>query len=182
MNELMMTVAGWAATDVRLNVGQGDLAIASFRLASTPRYFDRERSIWVDGVTEWFTVRAFRSAAITIEKSIKKGQPVLVSGRFRTSTWESKEGPRTDQVIDAVAVGHDCTRGVASFSRATGDPSMGVDDVSRAAEAIMAAREEEDSTGSPPDEPSVRDDGLDEPAEGARVDSELEFEASPAAR
>ncbi len=171
MNELTITVAGWAATDVRIFVGQGDLAIASFRLASTPRYFDRDRRAWVDGVTEWFTVRVFRAAAMTVEKSISKGQPVVVTGRLRTSTWQANEGPRTDLVIDATAVGHDCTRGTAVFTRATGDPSLTEADVSPAAAAIAASQAEERRDGGPeprddgPDDGLAGGDGLVQPAE-----------------
>ncbi|SEJ68246.1 single-stranded DNA-binding protein [Demequina mangrovi] len=139
MNELTITVAGWVATDVRLFQGQGDLAIASFRLASTPRFYDRERSVWVDGVTEWFTVRAFRGAAITVKRSIEKGMPVVVTGRMRTSTWEAKDGTRVDHVIDASALGPDCMRGVATFTRATGDASLTAEDMSAAAGAIAAS-------------------------------------------
>ncbi|WP_062387067.1 single-stranded DNA-binding protein [Demequina iriomotensis] len=142
MNELTITVSGWVATDVRLFQGQGDLAIASFRLASTPRFYDRERSVWVDGVTEWFTVRAFRGAALTVTKSIEKGMPVVVTGRMRTSTWEAKDGPRVDHVIDASALGPDCMRGVASFSRATGVASLGEEDMGAAAGAIAASHPE----------------------------------------
>lgn len=125
MNELQVTVVGWAATDVRLTVGRNGASVASFRLASTPRYFDRSSGSWVDGTTEWFSVRVFRGAAILLERSIKKGHPVLVTGRMHSNQWESEKGPRTDLVIDAVAVGHDLTRGFASFSRAVGDELMG---------------------------------------------------------
>jgi|GEM_PF-660400 len=145
MNELTITVVGWAATDVRTIVGKGDLSVASFRLASTPRYYDRERSRWVDGVTEWFTVRAFRSAAVTLGRSIRKGMPVVVTGRMRTSTWESKDGPRVDHVIDATAVGPDCLKGVAGFIRATGDDSLTDGDASPGTQAIQADRMAEEA-------------------------------------
>lgn len=165
MNELTITATGWAATDVRLTLGQGGLAIASFRLATTPRFYDRERGQWVDGTTEWFMVRLFRGAALTVEKSITKGQPVVVTGRLRTSRWEAKEGPRTDLIIDATAVGPDCTRGTATFTRATGDPALSEADTTAAAAALAAARESEPSgevesyelAEGPDEEPAVED-------------------------
>lgn len=150
MNELTMTVTGWVATDPKLIVGKGDLAVVSFRLASTPRFFDRQRSMWVDGTTEWFTVRAFRGAAYTISRSFRTGQPVVVAGRLRTSTWEAKDGVRTDHILDVTAVGHDCTRGVASFTRATGDASLSEANSSAAAAAIAASRESDEA---PPEDP-----------------------------
>lgn len=70
-------------------------------------------------------MRTFPSAALTVLDSIEKGQPVIVTGRLRTNTWESDAGPRTDLVIDASAVGHDLTRGIATFRRAVGDPNLG---------------------------------------------------------
>ncbi|WP_291380136.1 single-stranded DNA-binding protein [Demequina sp.] len=124
MNDLTMTVAGWVATDPRHVVGPTGTHLTSFRMASTSRYFDRDKNEWVDGQTEWFTVRAFRGASLTVKESIEKGQPVVVQGRFRTNEWESDSGPRTDLIIDAVSVGHDLTRGIAKFTRATGDPTL----------------------------------------------------------
>lgn len=125
MNDLTMTVTGWVATDPRHVVGPTGTRLTSFRLASTSRYFDRDKGEWVDGNTEWFTVRTFRSAAITVMNSIEKGQPVVVQGRLRTHQWDADAGPRTDLVIDASSVGHDLTKGVAVFTRATGDASLG---------------------------------------------------------
>ena len=125
MNDLTMTVTGWVATDPRHVVGPTGTRLTSFRLASTSRYFDRDKGVWVDGNTEWFTVRTFRSAAITIMNSIEKGQPVMVQGRLRTHQWDAEAGPRTDLVFDAVSVGHDLTKGVATFTRATADASLG---------------------------------------------------------
>lgn len=124
MNDLTMTVAGWVATDPRHVVGPTGTHLTSFRMASTSRYLDRDKGEWVDGQTEWFTVRVFRGASITVKDSIEKGQPVVVQGRFRTNEWESDSGPRTDLIIDANSVGHDLTRGIAKFTRATGDATL----------------------------------------------------------
>lgn len=125
MNDLTITVTGWVATDPRHVVGPTGANLTSFRLASTSRYFDRATNEWTDGATEWFTVRTFRGAAVTVMNSIQKGQPVVVTGRLRTHQWESEAGARTDLLIDATAVGHDLTRGVATFTRAIGDASLG---------------------------------------------------------
>jgi len=118
MNELTITVSGWVATDPKFLVGAQGARMTTFRLASSARYFDREKGSWVDGGTEWFTVRVFRGAAALVNESVAKGQPVVVHGRFRTSTWQSESGPRTDLIIDATGVGHDLTRGTATFQRA----------------------------------------------------------------
>ena len=128
MNDLIMTVNGWVATDPSQHVGPTGARLTSFRLASTSRFFDRDKGEWTDGRTEWFTVKVFRNAAITVANSIKKGQPVTVHGRFRTNEWEGEGGTRTDLVIDATSVGHDLTRGTAEFTRAFGDAALAGDD------------------------------------------------------
>jgi single-strand DNA-binding protein len=139
MNDLIMTVNGWVATDPSQHVGPTGARLTSFRLASTSRFFDRDKGEWTDGRTEWFTVKVFRGAAITVANSIKKGQPVTVHGRFRTNEWEGEGGTRTDLVIDATSVGHDLTRGTAEFTRAFGDASLAGDD-----DAVEASADEAD--------------------------------------
>ena len=128
MNDLIMTVNGWVATDPSQHVGPTGARLTSFRLASTSRFFDRDKGEWTDGRTEWFTVKVFRSAAITVANSIHKGQPVTVHGRFRTAEWEGEAGTRVDLVIDATSVGHDLTKGTAEFTRAFGDAGLATDD------------------------------------------------------
>ncbi len=152
MNDLTITVSGWVATDPRHVVGPTGTSLTSFRVASTSRYFDRATNAWADGATEWFTVRVFRGAAVTVMNSIEKGQPVVVTGRLKTNTWQAEAGERTDLMIDATSLGHDLTRGVATFTRATGDASLGVDGVAEPPEGTSA-----DSDSDAPDAP---DDGL----------------------
>jgi len=121
MNELTVTVTGWVATDPKLHLVPGGTDLVSFRLASTSRYFDRSSNQWIDRETEWFTVRIFRAAAFLIQRSVRKGQPVVVVGRLHSNEWQGNEGQRVDLVIDAATVGHDLTRGIAEFSRAVVD-------------------------------------------------------------
>jgi len=165
MNDLLITVTGWVATDPRLYVGTQGVRMTSFRLASTSRYYDRNAGTWADGQTEWFTVRLFRSAAVLVLESIKKGQPVVVHGRLRTNEWTAESGPRTDLVIDAQSLGHDLTRGIAKFDRAVADGTEprpdGADD---------AAEGDDDTV---PDAVAGAADELDEDAEEL-ADEELE--------
>ena len=121
MNDLTVTVTGWVATDPKLHVVPSGADLVSFRLASTSRFFDRPNNQWVDRDTEWFTVRVFRAAALLVERSIRKGQPIVVVGRLHTNEWKADTGQRTDLVIDAQTVGHDLTRGVGTFTRAVVD-------------------------------------------------------------
>lgn len=114
-NDLMVTAVGWAATKPKEVTG--GVPFTSFRLASTPRFFDTRQGAWVDGRTEWVTVKVFRDIALNVAASIGKGDPVLVHGRLCTEEWQSESGLRTAMVIEATALGHDLTRGRGVFVR-----------------------------------------------------------------
>ncbi len=116
VNGLMVTVVGWAATTPREVVGDG-VPYTSFRVATTPRYFDGRKGAWADGRTEWITVKAFRDAAFNVAASISKSDPVVIHGRLQTEEWVGENGPRTTLVLEASAIGHDLTRGTAKFAR-----------------------------------------------------------------
>lgn len=90
----------------------------SFRLASTRRYRDRHSGQWKDAPTVWITVRAYRTLAKNITASLRKGDPVTVSGRVVMDEWMGEDDrPRTALVLEARAAGHDLAYGVSSFSR-----------------------------------------------------------------
>lgn len=89
--------------------------IASFRLAHTPRV--RRNGEWVDAPTTWLTVTCFRALAENVAASLQKGHPVLVAGRLRTNVW-TKDGVTYERLtLEATTVGHDLTRGIATFFR-----------------------------------------------------------------
>lgn len=113
---LMVTVVGWVASNPREVIGDG-VPFTSFRLATTPRWYDNRAAMWTDGRTEWITVKAFRDVAFNVASSVRKGDPLLVMGRLRTEEWAGENGPRTTLVLDATALGHDLTRGRTSFAR-----------------------------------------------------------------
>lgn len=114
--ELTVTVVGWAASTPREVIGDG-VPYTSFRVGTTPRFYDNRIGAWADGRTEWITVKAFRDVAFNVAASIRKGEPVLAHGRLRTEEWVSETGPRTALVLEATALGHDLTRGRSSFAR-----------------------------------------------------------------
>lgn len=143
-NGIVTTVVGWAATAPR-EIHAGKVPYTSFRLATTPRHYDRRQQVWVEGRTEWITVKAFRSTALNVALSIRKGEPVLVSGRLATEEWQGENGPRFGLVLEATAIGHDLTRGRATFVKtahlAPGEGEReddGPDDAPRVAEAVAA--------------------------------------------
>ncbi|WP_297082578.1 single-stranded DNA-binding protein [uncultured Demequina sp.] len=167
MNELSMTVTGWVATDPRMVMTREDKGtdMCSFRLAQTARYFDRAKQEWANGSTVWFTVRVFRDAAWTVQKSVAKGQPVIVEGRLRTNEWtDQNDKLHLDLQLDANAVGHDLTRGVADFTRTVvadgepDEPEPGVDSASGGAAAPDVEDDASDATDLEPDVAHEDDD------------------------
>lgn len=113
-NAIVTTVVGWAATAPR-EIHAGRVPYTSFRLASTPSHFDRGQGVWVEGRTEWLTVKVFRDTALNVALSVQKGQPIIVTGRLRTEEWQGENGTRSSLVLEASALGHDLTRGRSTF-------------------------------------------------------------------
>jgi single-strand DNA-binding protein len=118
VNETPVTIVGNAATDVRYSTTGAGVPLASFRLASTERRFDRQQGVWVDGETSFVTVWAWRWMAENVVSSVSKGDPLVVTGRMRVRDRE-QDGRRIVTVdVDAWALGHDLARGTSAFRRA----------------------------------------------------------------
>ncbi|WP_369259428.1 single-stranded DNA-binding protein [Streptomyces sp. R35] len=117
MNETMVCVVGNVATQpVYRELSTG--ASTRFRLAVTSRYWDREKSEWTDGHTNFFTVWSRRALATNAGASLSVGDPVVVQGRLKVRT-ETRDGQSwTSADVDAAAIGHDLSRGTSAFRRA----------------------------------------------------------------
>jgi len=119
MNETYVTVQGWLGTDVELKQA-GETPVATFRVASTPRYWSRRDRTWTDGDTTWFTVNAWRSLGEHCAESLRRADPVVVHGRLTTQVWKDQDGhERMTLVVEAVTAGHDLSRGTGVFTKAT---------------------------------------------------------------
>lgn len=117
MNETYVTLRGWLGADVRYRQA-GDSPVAEFRLGVTPRYYDKQRSDWVDGSTQWYTVKAWRQLADNCRDSLRRADPVVVHGRLGQSSWVKDGIERTALEVTAVSVGHDLSLGTSQFRRA----------------------------------------------------------------
>jgi single-strand DNA-binding protein len=112
--EAFVQISGHVGGDVSLR--KHSVPVADFRLASTPRV--PRATGWTDGETTWITVKAFRSLAENAPASLRRGDPVLVFGRLRTSVW-TREGVTYERLeLEASTIGHDLRRGTSSFRRA----------------------------------------------------------------
>ncbi|WP_369371627.1 single-stranded DNA-binding protein [Promicromonospora sp. Populi] len=99
-----------------LHMSNGN-AWTTFRVASTRRR-RTDNGDWTDGPTLWFTVKAWRAAALNVVDSVHKGCPVVVSGRLEVDEWTGPKGEqRLGLVVNASAVGVDATRGRVTFAR-----------------------------------------------------------------
>ncbi|MFR0352670.1 single-stranded DNA-binding protein [Streptomyces sediminimaris] len=123
MNETIICAVGNVATQPVFRESATGPS-ARFRLAVTSRYLDREKNEWTDGHTNFFTVWAKRQLALNVSGSLNVGDPVVVQGRLKVRT-EAREGQNwTSADLEAVAIGHDLTRGTSAFRR-TGRPEAG---------------------------------------------------------
>ncbi|MFD3353249.1 single-stranded DNA-binding protein [Streptomyces fradiae] len=127
MNDTLVTVVGNVATNVEYRETPTG-GVARFRFAATARRWDRERAAWTDGHTSFYTVNAWRQLGANLAASVAVGEPLVVHGRLRVreepSAGGQADGPRRTFVdIDALAVGHDLTRGTSAFRRGAGKRS-----------------------------------------------------------
>ena len=118
MSEIQLSVVGNVGCDVQFRAGRTGPDVASFRVASTRRYYDGGKGRWADGSTTWLTVVCYRSLAQHVASSVQKGDPVVAVGQLRTQTWTRQDGsPGQREVLEAVALGHDLARGTSAFRR-----------------------------------------------------------------
>lgn len=112
-----ITVNGTIASDLRHVVTAEGLEIASFRLASSQRYWDRKRGTFVDGETNWYTITTFRNLAAHANTSLHKGERVLVRGRVRIREWVDGDKSGRAIEIEADSLGHDLAHGWTHYMR-----------------------------------------------------------------
>ena len=119
MFDTQVTVVGNLVAEPRLAFTKDGQAVASFRLASTPRRFDRTAGEWKDGDTLFTSVTCWRALAENVSASLKKGASVIVLGRLSVRPYETRDGDKRQSVdIDAIAIGPDLGRAIALVKRA----------------------------------------------------------------
>lgn len=117
MNDTQMTIVGNVVDDPRRRETKNGFAVTNFRVASTSRRYDREQEKFVDNGTLYVTVTCWRAMAENVHRSIRKGQPVVVTGRYYMREYTVDEQVRTAYELEATAVGHDLARGTSQFTR-----------------------------------------------------------------
>jgi single-strand DNA-binding protein len=119
MFDTYVTVVGNVLTaPVWRRTTQTGTLVASFKVASTARRLDRETNRWIDGNSLRVRVSCWRRLAEGVASSVMTGDPVIVVGRLYTRDWvDADNNHRTAYELEAVAVGHDLSRGRGKFAR-----------------------------------------------------------------
>jgi single-strand DNA-binding protein len=117
MNDIITTVIGNAVTDVSLRVTSSGTSMASFRIASNSRRFDKSTSSWIDQEPSYLSITAWSQLAENVALSVHKGQPLVVTGKLKVRQWQDADKSGTNVEIDAIAIGHDLNRGTSEFTK-----------------------------------------------------------------
>ncbi|MGN6676583.1 MAG: single-stranded DNA-binding protein [Streptosporangiaceae bacterium] len=127
--DTQITIIGNLVDDPQLRYTPTGQAVANFRVASTPRYMDRQTNEWKDGDSLFLSCNVWRQAAENVAESLQRGMRVIVSGRLRQRSYETKEGEkRTVYEIEVDEVGpslRNASAKVVRSSRATGQGGSG---------------------------------------------------------
>ena len=127
--DTQITLIGNLVDDPQLRYTPTGQAVANFRVASTPRFLDKSTNEWKDGDSLFLSCNVWRQAAENVAESLQRGMRVIVSGRLRQRSYETKEGEkRTVYEIEVDEVGpslRNASAKVVRSSRATGGPSGG---------------------------------------------------------
>ena len=92
--ETTITVIGNLTNDPELRFTPSGSAVANFTVASTPRTFDRQSNEWKDGETLFLRASIWREAAENVAETLTKGMRVIITGRLKSRSYETKEGEK----------------------------------------------------------------------------------------
>lgn len=104
--DTVITVIGNLTADPELRFTPSGAAVANFTVASTPRQFDRNSNEWKDGETLFMRCSIWRDAAENVAESLHRGTRVVVTGRLKSRSYDTKEGEkRTVMELEVDEVG-----------------------------------------------------------------------------
>jgi single-strand DNA-binding protein len=104
--DTVITLVGNLVDDPELRFTPSGAAVAKFRMASTPRYLDKQTNEWKDGESLFLTCNVWRQAAENVAESLQRGMRVIVQGRLKQRSYETKEGEkRTVYEVEVDEVG-----------------------------------------------------------------------------
>ncbi len=118
--DTILTVVGNLTADPELRFTPSGAAVANFTVASTPRTFDRQTQEWKDGDALFLRCNVWRQAAENVAESLTRGARVVVSGRLKQRSFETKEGEkRTVVELEVDEVGPSLRYATAKVTKAS---------------------------------------------------------------
>ncbi|HEX5017547.1 MAG TPA: single-stranded DNA-binding protein [Actinomycetes bacterium] len=127
--DTVITVVGNLTDDPELRFTSSGAAVANFTVASTPRFFDKQTNEWKDGDALFLRCSIWRQAAENVAETLTKGSRVIVQGRLKQRSYETREGERrTVYELDVDEVGPSlryATAKVSKVSRSGGGGGFG---------------------------------------------------------
>src|SRR5947208_8668654 len=116
--DTQITIVGNLVGDPELRYTPTGQAVATFRVASTPRFRDNTTGEWKDGDSLFLSCNVWRQAAENVAESLQRGMRVIVSGRLRQRSYETREGEkRTVYEIEVDEVGPSLRNATAKINR-----------------------------------------------------------------
>ena len=116
--DTQITIAGNLVDDPELRFTPAGQPVARFRVASTPRFLDKNTNEWKDGDSLFLTCNVWRQAAENVAESLTRGMRVIVQGRLRQRSYETKEGEkRTVYEVEVDDVGPSLRNASAKVNR-----------------------------------------------------------------
>ena len=119
--ETIITLVGNLTADPELRFTPSGAPVANFTVASTPRTFDRQTSEWKDGNAMFLNCSVWRQAAENVAESLTKGMRVIVQGRLKSRSYETREGERrTVFEVEVEEIGPALKYATAKVTRSSG--------------------------------------------------------------
>lgn len=117
--DTQITIVGNLIADPELRFTPSGQAVAQFRIASTPRFLDKQSGEWKDGEGLFLTCSVWRQAAENVAESLTKGMRVIVQGRLKQRSYDTREGEkRTVYEVDVDEVGPSLRNATAKVTKA----------------------------------------------------------------
>ena len=118
--DTVITVIGNLTADPELRFTPSGAAVANFTVASTPRTFDRQTNEWKDGEALFLRCNIWREAAENVAESLTRGARVIVSGRLKQRSFETREGEkRTVVELEVDEIGPSLRYATAKVNKAS---------------------------------------------------------------
>lgn len=113
-----MTIVGRLAADPDLRFTPNGVAVCSVRVVTNARKYNKNTNTWEDEPPCWFSGSVWRQAGENVQKTLKKGDAVIVVGTYKQRPWESKEGQKNvANELDITAIGPDLSWATAEITK-----------------------------------------------------------------